>query len=251
MGVAISIMVGRRLRPLYRMSRGSSLHVVLGISLAGQLLYADWPIPPQRGEELPPVSFEVNKTSLEELFFHAQVYATTPQKRADKHAARDAFFARGAEGLNYLMENIHIENLWIRVMALELVRKLPGEEALPVLLRHLEEGGEKHKKYALFFLGFFDAPDSPPDLLPYLGNETLQGSAIRTLGKWRVAEAVPSLIPFLQHEKERNRVMAANALRDIGAPSGVPALTAAMEDEFFTVRKAAERAVQVIQAPGE
>lgn len=244
----VTMLEGRRPRRPHRMSRSSSLHAVLGIVLAGQVLYADWPVPPQRGQELPPASFEVKKASLEDLFFHAQLYATTPQKRADKHAARDAFFKRGPEAFNYLMENIHVENLWIRVMALELVRKIPAEKALPVLLTHLEEGSEKHKKYALFFLGFFDPPEDPPDLTPYLREEELEGGAIRTLGKWKTTEAVPVLLPFLQHEKERIRIMAANALRDIGDSSAVPALTAAAKDEFFTVRKCAERALEKIQA---
>lgn len=226
-----------------------SLHLFLWL-VPAVAAFADWPVPPQPGEELPPVSFAAEKASLEDLFFYAQVYATTPQKRADKLAARKAFFARGSEGLNYLMEHIHIENLWIRVLALEIVRKLPAEKALPVLVRHLQEGEEKHKQYALFFLGFFDAPENSPDLMVYLDEEKLRDGAIRTLGKWKRKEAVPALRTFLRHEKERTRIMAANALRDIGDPAAIPDLTVAMEDEFFTVRKVAERAVRHIKFPG-
>lgn len=207
-----------------------------------------WPVPPQRGDVLPAPSFRPEKATLEELFFYASVYDTTPQKRADKVAAREAFRARKGESLRWLMEHIHLENLWIRILAFESARELDAETAVPILLDVLDDEMQETQRYAIFLLGFHPAPGSPPDLRVYLADENLRGSAIRTLGKWKQVGALPELFPYLKDEKERIRIMAVNALRDIGDPAAVEELESALHDRVFTVRKAAERAIRTLMA---
>ena len=56
---------------------------------------------------------------------------------------------------------------------------------------------------------------------------------------------------MIQHAKEPRRVVAVNALRDIGDPAAIPALIGALGDARFTVRKAAARALVTFGTPAE
>lgn len=193
--------------------------------------------------------FDASAASVEELFFHMQRYGTTQAKRERKEAARTEFFTRGADALSYLIDHSDIENLWINVFAFEMVRTLPAEEAVPVLLRGLASDKPRIRKFAAFFLGFHDVPEHAPKLVPLLDHEKTRGAAIRTLGKWKCA--LPQVIESLNDEKERRRILAVNALGDIGDPQAIPALIQALGDPYFTVRKTAARALAVIGRPAE
>jgi HEAT repeat protein len=194
---------------------------------------------------------DFSKASLEELFFHAQRYATTELKKKNKQRARETFFARKGEALDYLMSRIHTENMGYAILGEQLTRELKAEEAVPVLIRHVKSEHARTRKMAAFLLGFHEAPQEVERLLPLLDDEEAAGAAIRALGKWRVKDALPRIVPFLTHKDERRRVAAANALRDIGSPEAVPHLAGALQDRVFTVRRTAGRALAALGEPAE
>jgi len=196
-------------------------------------------------------AFDANAASLDELFFHVQRYATTELKKECKRLAREELLARGTETLAYLAENSTITNGWIYILADQLVPKLEAAEAAPILLANVQAQNDNRRRFATFFLGFYDVPGYAPAILPLLKHDKLAGLAIRTLGKWRVKQAVPRILPFLKADKERRRILAANALGEIGAPETVPALLDALHDPFFTVRRAAGRALVRLGRPAE
>ena len=181
--------------------------------------------------------------SFDELLSCAQVYATTDVKKANKQRAREEIFARKVEALDYLMAHIHTENMSVYMLADELLGKLPSTEAAPVLLRYATSPHDQTRKLAAFFLGLYEIPEYTDDVLPLLRDAKAAGAAVRTLGKWKVREAVPLIITVLEQGEERRRVAAANALRDIGDKRAAPHLIAALNDPCFTVRKAAARAL--------
>ncbi len=185
----------------------------------------------------------------DEWLRQVQRYGDTEERRQSKAEAREQFLEHGGASLRYLMDHIHIENLWIRILAQELVVQLEAEEALPVLAAALDSPNESTHRYALYFMGFYTnvwalaMPGLPERVMTYVDDEKAGGSAIRTLGKWQYTPAVPALIQALEHPKERRRIVAVNALRDIGDPAAVDALIAALDDPVATVRYAAERAL--------
>jgi HEAT repeat protein len=181
--------------------------------------------------------------SLEDLLVDAQQYATTEAKRAAKRRAKDELFARGAEGLEFLLGQVHLENVMVRVLADEAVNRLPADQAVPVLLRRIEDPRPETRGLAVYWLGLYRTPEHAPRVLPLLDDPDARRMAVRTLGKWRVRDAVERLALFLTDSDERLRVAAANALRDIGDPRAAPALLAALDDPVFTVRKTAARAL--------
>ena len=95
-------------------------------------------------------------------------------------------------------------------------------------------------------MGYYELPEHRDQLLPLLEHEKTEGPAIRSLGKWKVSSAVPKILPYLKHEKEVLRILAANALRDIADPNTAEALIEALGDPVFTVRMTAARALTAL-----
>ena len=181
----------------------------------------------------------------DELFHAATRYGNTEARRADKVAARTELFRRGADSLREVMERIHVENVMVSVLATEMVHgQIPATNGRPVLLDYLDHERAETRRAAIYFLGFYPAPERPARLLKALDDEKTRNAAVRTLGKWKVNGERGELCRLLKSgESERTRVLAANALRDLGHPDDLPALLAALNDPVFTVRNTAARAV--------
>jgi HEAT repeat protein len=195
--------------------------------------------------------FEPRSASLDDLVYQAVRYATTPGKRARQAAARDELAARGPDALRALMERIHIENVMIAVLAEQQAERMGAEAGAPVLAEFLGATHSRTRKMAAYFLGDYRAPEYADRMEPLLDDEQTAGVAIRALGKWQVAEAGARIALFLHHPRERWRVFAANALRDIGDPRAIPPLIEALSDPVFTVRQAAARALVSFGADAE
>jgi hypothetical protein len=205
--------------------------------LCGALSLPAEPVSAEKG------AFDPAALSFDQLMVHASRYGTTGMKRERKKAAKEELRARGGESLAYLLAHTHTENMWFFIYARELVERLEDEVVIPVLLQGLEHEEQDVRKYAIYFLGFRETPEHAARILPFLSEEKLAGVVIRTLGKWHIRKAVPEIVPFLTHERERVRVLAANALGDIGDATAAGPLITALDDRFFTVRRAASRAL--------
>ncbi len=199
-----------------------------------------------RSEEFAPET-----ATFDELFFHMQRYATTDTKKEHKKIAREELFSRKSDGLRYLINHVHIENMWFRIYAQQLVQQLEAEEAVPVLMECLDAVSPNTRKYAAYFLGFYQTPEYAKQLMPLLKDEKTVGSVIRTWGKWSVHESTLTIVPYLKDKKERRRILAANALRDIGDDRAIPFLIAALDDPYFTVRKTVARALITLREKNE
>lgn len=187
---------------------------------------------------------DLSKASMDTLMVHVQQYGNTPGRKQRRAAATTEVIARGTNALHYLMAHCHIENMAVRMTADQLVRvHLEDDDVATVLLHYLDDPREKIRKTAVFFLGFCETPEHSAVVLPLLTNEATSGAAMRTLGKWSCTNAVPGIVLHMHHKKERRRILAVNALGDIGDIRAVPFLVDALDDEIFTVRKAAREAL--------
>ena len=205
--------------------------------------------PPSLTASVP--DFDPATATFDELFFNVQRYATTPERRERKELSRQELKARGADSLSFYVEHAGVDNSWYFMLADEEVSLLPPEVGVPVLLRELDSRQPKAAETAAFFLGRYDRPEYAARLLPLLDNEDTAGVAVRTLGHWKIRNAVPLIAGYLHHPKERRRIGAANALRHIADPRAAPSLIEALGDPVFTVRKAAARALVAIGKESE
>jgi hypothetical protein len=180
---------------------------------------------------------------LDALLVEAVRYGDTADKRAAKEAAREALRARMPEALDAAMGWVHGDRVMLQVLVMEWVTTLPAETVVPVMLGRLGDERVETRRIAAFFLGFHEGAEHAGEVLPLLEDAESRGAALRTLGKWRVGEARGEMERWLGAGTERVRVVAANALRDVGDAAALPALLAAFDDPVFTVRHAAARAV--------
>lgn len=185
----------------------------------------------------------VHGADFDALLFDATRYGTTPEKREAKRVAREELKTRMPDSLRAAMEWIHGDHVGLQVLVMEWVLELPSETVVPVLADYIDHPREETRRVAIFFLGFHQAPELADRVTPFLDDEKCRGAAARTLGKWKIASVRPALEKMLAEGNERQRVVAANALRDVGETASLPALIAALNDPVFTVRHTAARAV--------
>jgi HEAT repeat protein len=188
----------------------------------------------------------VHAADFDVLLFDATRYGSTPEKREAKRVAREELKTRMPDALRAAMEWIHGDHVGLQVLVMEWVLELPSETVVPVLADYIDHPREETRRVAIFFLGFHQAPELADRVMPFLDDEKCRGAAARTLGKWKIASARPALENMLVEGNERQRVVAANALRDLGDAAALPALIAALNDPVFTVRHTAARAVVVL-----
>ncbi len=189
-------------------------------------------------------AFHAPSASFEELFRHMQRYGVSDQRREWKRQAHEEILARGPESLGWLLDRVYIKNIWISVIGQELVERLSPGQAVPVLAARLDAERPEVRATAAFWLGTYPKQDEiVGQLLALLEHKKTRGSALRTLGRWKVLDAAPKIAAFLNDPEERVRVRAANALRDLGTLDSAAALRAALNDPCFTVREAAARAL--------
>ena len=189
--------------------------------------------------------------TFDNLIFEAQRYSSTDDKKAVKAQARDEVFRRGPDSLRWLLNHAYIDNIMVQVLTEEMVGRLKAEQAVPVLLEALDAANPRVRRTSAYYLSLFTTPEHADRLIPLLKDEEVCGAAIRTLGKWKTARAVPLIAPFLKHAKETRRIAAANALRDIGDPAAVPLLMEALGDPLFTVRETAARGLTTLGPQAE
>ena len=181
----------------------------------------------------------------DELLYAATRYGNTEARRAEKVEARAELFRRGPDSLREIMDRLPVDNVMLQVLAMELVSEhVPAEAGTPLLMGYLENEKAETRRMAAYFLGFYPAALHREALLKLLEDDTTRNAALRTLGKWKVGRGRPAMVKALREsDQERTRVLAANALREVGNDDDLPALIAALGDPVFTVRNAAARGV--------
>lgn len=188
--------------------------------------------------------WDAGQAAYDDLLYRATCYGDTQEKRTDKDAARAEVFRRGDAALREIMARVHLENLMLQVLADEVTRyHVAPEKALPVLADFLSSEDAATRRTAAYLMGFLPGPEYADRVLPLLDDASCRRSAIRTLGKWKVAKARPALRALLRSEQERTRIAACNALRDIGDEDDLPHLVRALADPAFLVRNTASRAI--------
>jgi len=185
----------------------------------------------------------IQAADIDTLLYEATRYANTPEKREAKNAARASLKKRMPQSLRAAMEYVHGDHVGLQVLVMEWVLEWPSEAVVPVLTEFIDHERSETRRVAIFFLGFHDAPELADRVTPFLDDEKCKGAAARTLGKWKTVSARPSLEKILTEGNERQRVVAANALRDLGDPAAIPTLVEALDDAEFTVRHVAARAL--------
>ena len=180
------------------------------------------------------------------LFDYASRYPDTEERQELKQPAFQELLSREERAIEFLLAHVHIKNIWYQVYLQQLIPRVDAKKAMPALRAALRSEHVDTRRTAVYFLGLYEDRYDATELLPLLQHKKTRGLVVRTLGKWQTVEQRPAVLDLLKNGNERERVLAANALRDMGADEdATDALISALNDDMFTVRLAAARALAV------
>lgn len=124
------------------------------------------------------------------------------------------------------------ENIYIRVFAIKNLSRLHAKEAIPALIKALDDEINHIRYSSAITLGFIEAKESIPKLIKMLKDETdieVRNGVAYALGSLKAEEAIPELIFALRHDEDL-RCNAAWALGAIKAKEAINDLIEALKD---------------------
>jgi HEAT repeat protein len=171
--------------------------------------------------------------------------------KPDAAAAADELKKRAAEALPYLLTRLDSPEVLVRVKVEDLIDHL-GTNAVPMLIDGIDKArNDEVARLCCYFLARFNekARTAIPHVLPLIDRTKTRTVAFYTLGHLRAREAFKPAMVALNNPQELVRLRAAQALGRIGDTHAIPKLIAALGDEMWDVRYAAEDALVVLGKP--
>ena len=171
--------------------------------------------------------------------------------KPDAAAAADELKKRAAETLPYLLTRLDSPEVLVRVKVEDLIDHL-GTNAVPMLIDGIDEAkNDEVARLCCYFLARFNeqARAAIPHVLPLIDRPKTRAVAFYTLGHLRAREAFKPAMVALNSPQELVRLRAAQALGRIGDTHAIPKLIAALGDDMWDVRYAAEDALVVLGKP--
>jgi HEAT repeat protein len=162
--------------------------------------------------------------------------------RPDAPAAVEELKKHGMEVLPYLLTRLDSPEVLVKVKAEEIIDHL-GTNAVPLLIDGIDHAkNDDVARLCCYFLARFNeqARAAIPHVLPLLNREKTRSIAFYSLGHLRAHEAFAPALKALDSQQELVRLRAVQALGRIGDRHATSKLIAALGDELWDVRYAAE-----------
>lgn len=166
-------------------------------------------------------------------------------------AARRALIERGDEALEFLIPGQldTKDTLVTRALSVVVVGiKGTATERLRLALAHEKPNVRRN---AADLLGQLGDVESATSIARLLDDPDTRGGALTALGALKAQDAVPSIVALLSRRdglRERDRVLAAATLGNVGGADAQAALVAALSHEEAQVRHAAQAALEKLKA---
>jgi HEAT repeat protein len=169
--------------------------------------------------------------------------------------AMDSLILLGGKAVPRLLEKLNTKNPLERNRLDELFAGI-GSPATPHLIRYLERNDLRGLRSALYQLGKNGSKEAFGPVMKYARHEDwrVRGSAIDALGRLKVRREDESLrrnaiLEALRDSVENVRRVAAYTLGEARDSAAVPALIAALEDDYYGTRHNAQTALVKIGEP--
>ncbi len=175
--------------------------------------------------------------------------ATSDRSEAGK--AWEELKQQGTNALAYLITRLDSPNVLVRAKTEDLVDAL-GTNSIPVLIAGIQAAkNDDAARLCCYFLARFNekATAAIPVVLPLLDRDKTITTALYTLGHLRAREAYLPAMNALGSGREIVRLRAAQVLGRLGDRRATPALVAALGDEMWDVRYAAQDALVAFGKP--
>jgi HEAT repeat protein len=168
--------------------------------------------------------------------------------KPDAAAAVDELKKRAAVALPYLLTRLDSPEILVRVKIEELIDHL-GTNAVPMLIDGIDRArNDEVARLCCYLLARFNegARSAIPHVLPLIDRPKTRAVAFYTLGHLRAREAFKPAMVALDNPQELVRLRAAQALGRIGNTHATTKLIAALGDDMWDARYAAEDALVLL-----
>jgi HEAT repeat protein len=155
----------------------------------------------------------------------------------------------GEKAVDYIFNNEFCTYSGLTLRAIEKHFAEFKDTAGYYLYQGLEAENDTIVRNSIYLLGQLEIEGAADTLIKKLEdkrNDSLAGSLVSALGKLKAEQAFPAIVPYADHEKQRMRILVAEAFSKIKDERAIPALIEDLSDEYFTVRAAAMAALAQI-----
>ncbi len=215
-----------------------------GMDIAGE----KFPDPVQElAEKLAEEEPDSNRT-IETIFDEASMWGVGSGKdKADK--AFQELLDSAQVSADYICENQLDTKSSLKSRTVERFCQQKPELMKPCLYSALhDEENLRRRGSAIYFLGEIKDEEAVDSLLPFLEDKKTRIGAISALGKIKSTASVPEIMKWAKDEKQSVRYMVAKALADIEDDRAVAILVGALQDDYMTVRVAAQYGLVAMRA---
>jgi hypothetical protein len=234
------------LKPFY----GAGLDFEIGTNVVAALLRSAEFNDPNPINNVPPQRFyNIDPVDPHHPIEHLLRLANSDKPDAAK--ATEELKKRGAEVLPYLITRLDSPDVLVRAKTEEIIDSL-GTNSIPILIAGIDHAkNDEVARIACYFLARFDEKASAaiPSILPLIDRHKTRTTAFYTLGHLRAHAAFAPAMAALTDPRELVRMRAAQALGRIGDTHAIPKLIAALNDEMWDVRYAAEDSLVTLGRP--
>lgn len=151
----------------------------------------------------------------------------------------------GETAIEGLIELLDAEWSEARRDAARLLGEFGADDAIPELVQALHDDDEGVASEAVNALRRLHSQNAIPHLLPLIEDGNIRNYAILILGELGSKEAIPFLLPLLKEENQNIRSSVATALGNIGSEDAIPFLLPLLDDASY-VRDSVIRAIGAI-----
>lgn len=197
-------------------------------------------------------TMKTDSAKMARLFHYAslwQVRADIGKVRTARRLLKERF---GARAVGYIFNHEFVTYDGLVYEAIDEIFKAFKDTAAVYLFKGLSSKKDTVVRNSIYFLGTLKidgAGDTLTRMLKDLRSDTLAGPLIVALGTLKETKAIPYIIKYANHKKERTRLRVAVALGDIKDTLSIPTLINGLSDPSFIVKTAAVAALAQLGNP--
>jgi len=183
------------------------------------------------------------------LFHYASLWEVRGDIAKVRTARRMLIDDYAEQAVDYIFNNEFVTFGGLTLRAIEKHFSEFKDTSAYYLYQGLEAENDTIVRNSIYLLGELEiegAADTLTAMLEAQRADSLAGSLISALGKLKAEQAAPAIIKYADHQKERMRILAADAFSKIKDARAIPVLIDDLSDEYFTVRAAAMAALAQI-----